>query len=1431
MNKIDINNLDLRSGDKIGVNQLVNVKTDYNNSEIKIFKPFVHCHLHTFYSILDGAGSIDNYIKLAKKFNHPAICITDHGSVAGTFEFWKKCKKAGIKPIIGCEFYVNDSMGDYEEDKEDGGNAHQIALVKNKEGYVNLNKLVYKSFADGFFRRGRIKTDWLIENKEGLVVTTACMGSYIGKLLRNGKTAEAESYFKRLKDAFGEDFYAEIQLNELAFQKRYNSFIIELATKYKVKIILTSDVHYALPEDAELQDTLLAINRKKQLGQSWKFDIRHLYYASSEDIYEFNYKFGYDYNRAFIDMCLDNTLEIANKCNFDFETGVEKYPRYEPTQDVIDACKTSDSTEIIKKIAFSKLKKKLQKYSENGIVKIDNEKIKEYVDRLNYEIAVIEDKKMLDYFLVNWEIIRDYRSRGYDIGPGRGCFVSGSRVKMQEGMFCPIESINIGNIVIDAFGEAKKVLDVLEYDIDEDIVELSFDNGKKITCTLDHEILTKNRGWVKANELNENDDVCEIEDSKFLKLISKKIFSYKGKVHDLTIEGSHSYNIEGVSVHNSAAGCLLTWCLDITKIDPVRFGLYFERFLNPDRKSSPDLDIDYQADTDFITEEFLIKKYGRERILHVSTFSTFNEKGCIKDVVRAHHGEDATGYDSVVFQITKEMPDWSKVDFTLKDWFEQWPKEKECSPAVRQWLLDPSNKKILEQTLKLQGQIRGIGQHAAGVVITPTECWNDVPTNIIPKEKSIVTAFSEADGSSKDLSELGILKLDMLKLTTLNIIREACELIKKSKGIDLKDTLDNLDLNDLNLYAELRLGVNHGIFQFESSGMNALIKGVKVENFDELVAVNAMYRPGPMGIGAHEQYIKNKFNPKNITYLHPTLEEILGKTNGVMIYQEQVMFIANKIGGMNLGEGDLLRRYMDKAAKLIDKESKGEQLTEDEKNSGDYKNFEKYWNKFLQGAFKLGLNIETVNEIKGWMIKYLGYSFNKCLTKNHVVESEERGKINILDVKIGEKIKCYNELTKNDEFNKVKDIHFNGVKKIYRIKTKSGKVLECTLDHKIMTNEGLKPLSEILENKVLIQSNNVGFEEIIECVEIGCEETLDLEIDSEFHNFYANDICVSNSHCLSYSYIASQTLFLKHYYPTEFYAALFNHPKKGSGTDAKEKERIWLTSALAAAMSKGIKILPPSKKSGWDWTMTGDKEISMGFSGINGLGDKAYDELMNLIAKSGETFSSIKLHKFFNLPFSTFNKTAFGVCVKAGVFDDWSESREYLVELKSKKKKKETPGQLALFDLNSDEFNPIIKSDNFPKTTDIEKKVQFIEVCNFDLDKIGEISKIRAELYEKTGRIIESILNFSENDYYYFFLDNVQEAISEKGGTYLNIKIGDGISNTGMRVFSPRNKKDTDVYELIKANAQSKGVFISEFVKNAKGFINFKQNAQFKRIK
>ncbi len=769
------------------------------------------------------------------------------------------------------------------------------------------------------------------------------------------------------------------------------------------------------------------------------------------------------------------------------------------------------------------------------------------------------------------------------------------------------------------------------------------------------------------------------------KIINRKIVKYTGKVYDLEVENSHSYNIEGLGVHNSACGCLLTWCLDITKIDPIRFGLYFERFLNPTRKSLPDLDIDYFADTDDVTDDFIIKKYGRERFLAVSTFSLFNEKGCLKDVVRAHLGEEHTGFQSDVHAVTKEMPNFDKVEYSLREWFESWPKNVACSERVKNWLTAPSNKLILEQTLKLQGQIRGIGQHAAGITITPGPSWDYLPVNIIASNKNLVTAFQEADKSGKDLSELGILKLDRLKIVALNIIKAAIDLVKEKKGIDIKDKVDYVDLEDPNLFGEVRLGINQGVFQFESAGMGALLKGMAVSSFEELVASNALYRPGPMGIGAHEEYIKNKFNPENISYIHPALEPILKDTNGVLVFQEQLMFLASKIGGMTLGEGDTLRRYMDKASSAIKKKSQGEELNIREE--ANYKEFESIWNKFLSGAEKNGYKVNEIDKIKDWVIKYLGYSFNR-------------------------------------------------------------------------------------------------------------------------------------SHSVSYAYLAMQTLYLKHYYPTEFYTALLNHPKKNGD---KDKVHAWISSAIAAAMSKGITILPPSRRSGWEWTMTGDKEISMGFSGINGFGDIAYEELMRLVSSKVDNFSEITMHEFFSLPFSKYNKKVFEVCVKSGMFDDWTDSREFLYYLKTKKTKKSSANQLSMFDI--EDFQPEevkMVNTSHPATTDEQRRIDFLEVCNFDLEKIKWASEIRQKISEKSKRPIENIMNFEEEDWYYFIVKSIDTMLSKAGKEYNVLKVGDGISNTTLRAFNPMTKK------IAKAQVKPGDICVAKFEKNDAGFLNFKNDTDIK---
>lgn len=1157
------------SEDEVSSESLIEFVDNKNSlpKDSKNLTPFVPLGLHTYHSILDGAGSADEYIKIAQSLGHTTMVITDIGTLSGTFDFFQKCNSKKIKPVFGIEILLNDNIGKFEDRNLEGDNFKVKIIIKDSVGYSNLNHLLYLANTEGYNKEGRITTEWLLKYKEGLIVSTSGIDSKLASMVLRGKDVEAENYVNMLRSEFKEDLIIELKFNKFARQKQYNSFLLRMMRKYNITPVLSNDTYYPKKEDSILQDIVTSIKQHRPLPYCSLKEDRELWYFSSDDYKAMNIKYDFKYPESFIELCLSNTIKVTDKCNFKFETGVEKYPRYEPTEDVIKYFGTDKSEEIIVKLSFAKLKKKIAKYKENNIVKITDEKIKEYVDRLNYEISVIESKKMLDYFLVNWEIINFYRKQGYDIGPARG----------------------------------------------------------------------------------------------------------------------------------SAAGSLLSWCLDITKIDPIRFNLYFERFLNPERNSPPDIDIDFMTGTDDVTNQFLYEKYGKERVMSVGTFGTFSEKNTIKDVVRAYQGKEATGFGSDIFAVTEEMPDFLKYNDTLKHWFETWPEKPECSPRVKAWIKNPKNREMIDIALRLQGNIRGIGQHAAGVVITPKESWFYVPTNIISSNENIVTAFQEADKSGKDLSTLGILKLDRLKLETLNVIKDTIEIVKKTKGIDISDSVDYVNLEDDNLFIELRLGLNHGIFQFESHGMNNLIRGMQVEKFEELVACNALYRPGPMGIGAHEEFIANKFNPEKIKLVHPALESILKETNGVLVFQEQLMFIADKIGGMGLGKGDNLRRYMDKASKIIARNSAGEKLTDEELNNKDWKGFQEYWNMFLEGAAAQGYDKLEVDKIKDWVIQYLGYSFNK-------------------------------------------------------------------------------------------------------------------------------------SHSLSYSYLAMQTLYLKHYYPTEFYTALLNHPKSGT----KEKQQQWIASAIASAMSKGIIIKRPSRKSGWEWTMTGDHEISMGFSGINGLGPIAYQEMLELIDEipvlkdqSKKTLETVSMSVFMRLPFSKFSKSAFSACLKAGVFDDWCESREQLLSLKQQKKKKAIANQTIMFDMNDPAFDIPVKKDEkkYATTSEATKRLEFIEVCNFDLEKIKYILDIKADINKRSKREkpVETIINFDDNDYYIFVVENFSLAMSKTGKEYLTMRVGDGISFTTLRAFEPTVK---DLHPILATN----GVYVAEFVKNEKGYVNFKKGTRIVRV-
>jgi len=478
--------------------------------------PFTALGVHTFHSILEGAGSVDEYIKLAQSLGHTSMAITDNSTLSGTFEFYNKCKSKGIKPVFGIEMLLNDNIGIYFDNKSFEGDNFKIKIfIKDEKGYCNLNHLLYLANTEGYYNKeGRIKTEWLLKYKEGLLVSTSGLDSKLASMVLRGKENDAENYVNMLRAEFQDDLIIELKFSKFANQKQYNNFLLKMMRKYNIMPVLSNDTYYPTKDDSILQDVVTAIKQHRTISSCSLKENRELWYFSSDDFKNINIKYGFNYPDEFIELCMQNTLKVADKCNFKFDTGSEKYPRYEPTEDIIKYFGTDIPEEIIKKLSFAKLRQKIKKYQENGIVEMTDEKIKEYVDRLNYEIEVIESKKMLDYFLVNWEIINYYRKQGFSIGPARGCFLPGSRVKMADGMYAPIDTIEIGDRVIDAFGDEREVIDTLEYDIDEDIIELEFDDGRIIECTLDHEILTENRGWVHAKDLTEEDEIVDINKAR-----------------------------------------------------------------------------------------------------------------------------------------------------------------------------------------------------------------------------------------------------------------------------------------------------------------------------------------------------------------------------------------------------------------------------------------------------------------------------------------------------------------------------------------------------------------------------------------------------------------------------------------------------------------------------------------------------------------------------------------------------------------------------------------------------------------------------------------------------------------------------------------------------------------------------------------------------
>ncbi|MFC2132177.1 DNA polymerase III subunit alpha [Bacteroidota bacterium] len=742
-------------------------------------KNFTHLHVHTQYSILDGAANMQNMVDKAKEFGMNSLAITDHGSMFGVKLFFETCKKAGIKPIIGCEMYVATRSRFDKSDKEDRSGFHLILLAKNKIGYHNLVKLVSKGWLEGFYYRPRVDKELLKEYSEGLIATSACLGGEVAKSILLHGEEKAGEVIEEYKDIFGEDFYLETQNHGITDQLTVNKGLVRLSKKHNIPLIASNDVHFLNKEDSEAHEILICINTGSELNENKNMKYTGLeYFRSYEEMMEL-----FPDNPEVI----DNTLSLA-----------EKIEEYELNQDII-------LPEFKLPEEFNNQDEYLHFLVYKGAELRYKEITEEIKNRLDFELNVIKNMGFAGYFLIVQDVLNAAREMDVSVGPGRG----------------------------------------------------------------------------------------------------------------------------------SAAGSAVAYCTGITDIDPIEYNLLFERFLNPERISMPDIDIDFDEDGREKVMHWVVEKYGKDKVAQIITFGTMAAKMAIRDVARV------LGLPlSESNRLAKLVPEGPGQN--LKKAFKDVPELARAKNSKNEL-----EAKTLKLALALEGCVRHTGVHACGIIIGPEDLTNHIPLSTSKDSDLYVTQY---DG--KHIESVGMLKMDFLGLKTLSIIKDAIENIEQSTGkkIDIK-TIPYDDKKTFELYQRAE---TIGTFQFESSGMRSHLKELKPTCMEDLFAMNALYRPGPMEF--IPRYIKRKHGKEKVEYPEPKLEEILKPTYGIMVYQEQIMKTAQIMGGFTLGHADILRRAMGKKKRKVMEEQKI---------------------IFIEGALKNGFNEKKAEQVFDIMEEFANYGFNR----------------------------------------------------------------------------------------------------------------------------------------------------------------------------------------------------------------------------------------------------------------------------------------------------------------------------------------------------------------------------------------------------------------------------------------------------------------------
>lgn len=754
---------------------------------------FVHLHTHSHYSLLDGLPKISDLVGKAKELNMNALALTDHGVLYGAIEFFQKATKAGIKPIIGVEAYVAKNGMHNKRSRVDDRPYHLILLAKNLTGYQNLITLTTKAHLEGFYYKPRIDWALLQKHSKGLIALTACLQGEIPAAIRNSDLKHAEEIIKNYSELFGEgNFYLELQHHPtLEQQGKVNEELINLGKKLDIPLVATNDVHYLEPDDADPQDVLLCIQMKKKQEEPDRIS-----YVGEDFSLKTPEQMTKDFSH--VPEAIENSVKIAEKCNLEIEFGKVLLPHFETPKE-----QTAD--DHLRELCYQGIKTRFEIDipSDPAHQNINDEKTKEIIDRLEYELSVIHKTGFASYFLIVQDFVNWAKDSKIVVGPGRG----------------------------------------------------------------------------------------------------------------------------------SAAGSLVSYALNITNIDPLHYELMFERFLNPERISMPDIDIDFADSRRDEVIRYVEEKYGKDHVAQIITFGTMAARAAIRDVGRVQ-GLPYNYCDMVAKMIPMFM--------TLDDALKTVPELKELYNS------DADAKKLLDTAKKMEGVARHSSTHACGIVIAPDPLEKHVPTQFASQDdKTIVTQYS-----LYPIEDLGLLKMDFLGLKNLTILENAIDIIFKTTGEEID--IDRIPLNDKEAFKLFQKGDTIGVFQLESSGMTRYLKELKPTDLEDIIAMVSLYRPGPMEL--IPDYIAGKRGKKKISYLHPKLEPILNKTYGIAVYQEQILQIARDLCGFTLGEADILRKAIGKKIRRLLMEQR---------------------EKFVQGAINNGIKKRIAEKLFDFVEPFAEYGFNR----------------------------------------------------------------------------------------------------------------------------------------------------------------------------------------------------------------------------------------------------------------------------------------------------------------------------------------------------------------------------------------------------------------------------------------------------------------------